>query len=517
MNFNLIRKKKIYIGNREETISSPLPSSIDELITFIKNEFGESPDIVYRRIILDTSDAPAVIIYISTLVNMETVNQQVMESIFRIESDDSQSPSEDMIDLFVLRLLPVGNIAKIDTNQELIAALLQGDTLFFIEGCFKAITINTGGSETRSIQQPDVESEVRGPKESFVENIHTNLSMIRRKINHQNLRFLSFKLGNVTNTNVSIAYLHGTTDPSLIAELKKRIDKIQADGILESLYIEEWIEDHPSSLFAQIDHTERPDRVAAMLLEGRAAILVNGSPWVLIAPAVFLQFFTSSGDYYTNHYFATFLRWIRFISFIFSLTVPSFYIALTAVHQEMIPTELALRISGNRFGVPFPAIVEALAMELTFEILREAGIRLPKVAGQAVSIVGALIIGQAAVEAGFVSATMVIVVALTAISSFAIPQYSIGMTSRLLRFPLMILAGVLGIPGITVALLALLTYMASLKSFGTPYLSPLAPFELQDMKDTVYRASWRKLAKGIHRFGQKSTQGSEFDAEERNS
>ncbi|GEC91517.1 spore germination protein [Brevibacillus brevis] len=515
MSFHYFRKRKIRIANKPESVSSPIPSSVKDLLAFMKTAFGESPDIVFREFILGVTNTPAAIVFIRTLVNTDTINNQVMEAALRIRKEDSFTPHADLLDELTQRLLPVGNVTKISSTQELTVALLHGNTLLFMEGYSTAIEISTSGAEERSISDPNVEHEVRGPRESFVENMQTNMSMVRRKINNQNLRFLSFKLGNVTHTDVCIAYVHGIADPSLIVEIKQRMDKIEVDGLLESLYVEEWIEDHPASLFAQIDHTERPDRVAAMLLEGRAAIIINGSPWVLIVPTVFLQFFTSSGDYYINHYFSSFLRWIRFVAFVFALTIPSFYIALITMHQEMIPTPLALRIAGDRSGVPFPAIVEALAMELSFEILREAGIRLPKVAGQAVSIVGALIIGEAAVQAGIVSPIMVIVVALTGISSFAIPQFSLGMTARLLRFPLMLLASIAGIPGITVALLTLLTYLASLKSFGVPYLSPLAPFVAQDMKDSLFRASWRKLAKGIHSFGKNTGQGiSEFDAED---
>ncbi|WP_139487887.1 spore germination protein [Brevibacillus dissolubilis] len=516
MNSRILRNRKVRLGKNKAESQVALPASIDELISFIKAQFGESNDIVYRDLILGVSTIRAVVVYIGTLAKTDIINTQIMESVFRMDHVDNPAAEEDLMDFYALRLLPVGNISKIGSEQELIEVLLGGDTIFFMDGYSTAIAISTEGSKQRAILEPEVEHEVRGPRESFVENIYTNMAMIRRIINNQNLRFLSFKLGDMTNTEVTVTYLYGHADPEIVAEIKKRLDRIQLDGMLESLYVEEWIEDHPNSVFAQIDHTERPDRVAAMLLEGRVAIMVNGSPWVLIVPTLFVQFFTSSGDYYTHYYFATFIRWIRFVAFVFAMIVPAFYIALITMHQEMIPTPLALRIAGDRSGVPFPAIVEALIMELAFEILREAGIRLPKVAGQAVSIVGALVIGEAAVQAGIVSPVMVIVVAVTGISSFAIPQFSLGMTTRILRFPLMILASIAGIPGITIALLVILTYMASLKSFGVPYLSPVAPFVRKDVHDTFFRAPWKKLSKGKHLFGRenKVEQGSEFETEE---
>jgi len=242
--------------------------------------------------------------------------------------------------------------------------------------------------------------------------------------------------------------------------------------------------------FPQIVHTERPDRVAAGLLQGRVAILTDGTPFVLLVPGEFVTFLTSPEDYYERYMLGTFIRWVRMAAFIISLVLPSLYIAITTFHSEMIPTRLLISITSYRQGLPFPTLAEALAMEFTFEILREAGVRLPRSIGQAVSIVGALVIGQSAVQAGIVSPLMVIIVAFTGIASFSFPSYNLGITIRLLRFPLMLLAGLLGLFGVMFGIIMITIHMASIRSLGVPYLASVAPVHLSDLKDVLVRAPW---------------------------
>ena len=301
------------------------------------------------------------------------------------------------------------------------------------------------------------------------------------------------KIGTYSGTDIAIAYIDGLVDPEVLQEVKKRLGQIKIDGILESGYIEELIEDNPYSPFPQIEHTERPDKVAGALLEGRIAIITDGTPLALIVPVVFWGFLQASEDYYERYMFSSFARMLRVLSALIALIGPAVYIAVTTYHQEMLPTGLLLSIAAQREGVPFPAVVEAFLLEFAFEVLREGGIRLPRPVGQAISIVGALVVGQAAVQAGLVSAAMVIVVALTGIASFTIPAFSMGMTFRLLRFPIMIAASVLGFYGVMLGLLVILTHMCSLRSFGVPYLSPVAPLHYQELKDIPIRSPWWRM------------------------
>lgn len=359
-----------------------------------------------------------------------------------------------------------------------------------IDGYSKALVASTRGWEARDVSDPVTEGVVRGPREGFTENLRTNTSLIRRRIRNPKLKIETLRIGAVTRTEVVVAYIEGTADSSVVKEVHERLSRIDTDAILESGYLEEFIEDSPFSPFPQIEHTERPDKIAAALVEGRVVILTDGTPFVLIVPTVFFQFLQSSEDYYERYLLGTAIRWIRFMAFLFALLLPSLYIALTTIHQEMIPTNLALSLAGAREGVPFPAFVEALMMEIAFELLREAGLRLPRPVGQAVSIVGALIIGESAVRAGIVSPVMVIIVALTGIASFSVPAFNLAITLRLLRFPMMMIAAVMGVPGMAMAVLVIVTHLADLRSFGVPYLSPVAPASYRDWKDVVVRAPW---------------------------
>jgi spore germination protein KA len=351
----------------------------------------------------------------------------------------------------------------------------------------KGFAIGMKGGKDRGVQEATSENTVRGPKEAFAESLRTNTALLRRKINDQNLWFETKKIGSVTKTNVTIAYINGIVNEKVVEEVRRRLDRIEIDGILETGYVEELIQDETYTPFPTIFNTERPDVTAANLLEGRVAIFVNGSPHALLVPSLFIQFFQTAEDYYQRADIVSLLRILRFIGFFIALLGPSLYIAITTFHQEMLPTPLLINIAAQREGVPFPAFIEALMMEITFEILREAGLRMPKTIGQALSIVGTLVIGTAAVDAGIVSAAMVIVVAITAISSFMVSSFNLAISVRMLRFIFMGLAASFGLFGIIVCLIALSIHLCSLRSFGVPYMAPLAPFNLADQKDVLFR------------------------------
>lgn len=367
---------------------------------------------------------------------------------------------------------------------------MLGNALIFADGHDEALICSTQGGEQRSIQEPSTQASFRGPRQGFTESLQTNISMIRRYIKNPNLWVEKMKKGSVTNTDIALMYIQGICDEKVLKEVKQRLEKIDIDSILESGYIEQLIEDETFTTFPTMYHTERPDVVAGNLLEGRFAIIVDGTPFVLIAPALFVQFFQSVEDYYSRFDIATSIRILRVLVFFISLVAPAVYVAATTFHQEMIPTELLVVIAAQRESVPFPAVVEALTMEVSFEILREAGFRLPRVVGSAVSIVGALVIGEAAVQAGIVSPAMVIIVALTAIASFATPAFAMAISARLIRFIFLIASAVMGFYGLILGIIMMFVHLCSLRSFGVPYMSPLAPFSSQGVKDTLFRVPW---------------------------
>lgn len=318
-----------------------------------------------------------------------------------------------------------------------------------------------------------------------------NMSLLRKRLKTPALKIHTRNMGDRTNTSISLVYMEGIIDPKLVKEVETRLGDLKLRDVLESQYIEEGIVDQRYSPFPQMIATERPDVVVSNLLEGRFAILVDGTPFTLIAPVTIFSMLQSSEDYYQNVFMSVFVRWLRYIFFVLSMLLPSAYVAITTFHQEMIPTVLLLSIARAREEIPFPALVEALIMEIAFEALREAGVRLPKQVGSAVSIVGALIIGQAATSAGIVSAPMIIIVAITGIASFMIPRYAASIATRLLRFPMMFLAGTLGLTGVMLGVILVVIHLSSLRSFGTPYLSPVAPTMAKELKDVWWRPSPR--------------------------
>ncbi|ANE48902.1 membrane protein [Paenibacillus swuensis] len=430
----------------------------------------------------------ALAVFIDGLVSSQQVNA-ALEAIMILEGD------EPTIEKLAERSIPSGQMKTSSNYSEFLLAVLGGDTGILLEGDSSVLLLGLRGPSTRSVAEPETESVVRGPREGFIENLRTNTSMVRRKLKTPHLKMKALVLGKQTNTNIVISYLDQIADQAVVEEVEKRLQKIDIDAILESAYVEELIEDSVYSPFPQVQITERPDTVAASLLEGRVAIFVDGTPFVLIVPTVFWQYMQASEDYYERFWVTSLVRLLRYFLLVLSLTTPALYVAVTTFHQDLLPTSLMLSIAAAREAIPFPAVIEALLMEIIFESLREAGVRLPKAVGSALGILGALVIGQAAVTAGIVSAPVVIVVSLTGIASFAIPRYNAAIAVRMLRFPLMFLGATFGMYGILLGIFFMLGHMANLRSFGIPYLSPAAPLTLRDMKDTLVRAPLHLLNK----------------------
>jgi hypothetical protein len=352
----------------------------------------------------------------------------------------------------------------------------------------QALYFNLRKIEHRSIEQPQTEQVIRGSRDGFIENLQSNLSLLRYRLQTPDFRVVTAPLGVRTRSKVAVCYIEGIADPGLVQKVMKRLSAINVDGILDSGYIEQFIEDHPLSPFPQVQPTERPDKSIASLLEGRVIILVDGSPFCLIVPALFNQFFQTTDDYTERFIVGSLLRMIRLIALLFSLFFPALYVSIISFNPELLPTEFAVAITGARAGVPFPAVLEVLIMEVFMEVLREATIRLPQMIGGALSIVGVLVIGQAAVAAGLASPTTVVVVAITTIGSFATPAYNAAISSRMLRFPLIILAGCFGLYGVMLGTIVIVNHLLFLESFGVPYMTPFVPTIWKDLKDSIVRA-----------------------------
>lgn len=482
------------ISQREADLKrTSLHSELKKNIQVIKEFTGNSYDL---NIILHQAGPEKVeyaVIYIDGMTEKETVNE--LMHIIQVETFKTgiQGVHKNAIYETVKNRLLTGEIKETESLESLFESIFLGYTALIFDGTAKAILNETRGWPIRPLIEPEAETGIRGPREGFVENIRVNTSLIRRRIRTPNLWFESMLVGELTKTEVVFAYIKGLVGEEILGELRSRLGRIDIDGVLESGTVEEFIRDAPYSLFPTILRTERPDRVAAALLEGRVALFTDGTPFVLILPADFLMFLQAPDDFNEVWPIGSFIRLLRVISFLISIFLPGIYIAVLNFHTELLPTSLLLRIQQTREGVPFPAVGEMIIMEVIFEILREAGIRLPRYIGPAISIVGALILGEAAIRAGIVSPGVVIIVALTAIASFSSPSFSLAITARMLRFGVIVAGALLGLLGVQFILLILIIHLVSLRSFGYPYMAPYGPFIWRDMNINVRGFWWRQL------------------------
>lgn len=485
---NLTKIDKAKHDNSNKIENEPILSSLKVNLENLRKILNNSNDIVFREFCFGQNrQESGALIYISGMVDNDTIHKAILKPLMY----DSLLLSQDTllnlnnIDIIIKNILTVSNMIKISLLNDLLNYVFAGSAVLLVNGTNEALVINIKKLKSRDVEEPPTESVVRGPRDGFTEDISTNIALLRRKIKDSELCLETLKIGDKTKTDVCIAYEKNIADPKLIDEIRTRLQRIHIDGIFESGNIEQLIEDAPLSIFSTVNNTEKPDRVAAKILEGRAAIFVDGTPFVLTVPMLFIESFQSTEDYYSRTIYSSFIRLLRFIAFIISVLTPSAYVAFTVFHQELIPTQLLISIEAGHKLVPFPAFWEAALVLFLFDILREAGLRLPKPIGSAVSIVGALVIGQSSVSAGLISPIMVIVVATTAISSFVVPSQNDAIT--LLRYIYLILAALSGGFGLLLGILINLIYLASLRSFGVPYFWPISPLSFRSLKDTFIR------------------------------
>ena len=483
-----LKPEDVLVQLDKEQVVGKLAANVER----IRQIMGQPHDLVVRQ--LKLPQAEVALIYLSGLVDRISI-EKILDALLleRPQVEKAGIVLGGNLQKWQQSGMPIGQVRQEQTMGGVIRGLLAGKAILIADKCKEGLLLETQKWEERQVSEPEVESAVRGPREGFVENINVNLSLIRRRLRHPNLRVERQIIGDLSNTQVMILYIEGLAPKSVLEELRSRLGRIKLDGVLESNYLEELIADAPFSVFPQVDATERPDRVTAGLLEGRVALLTDGTPFALKLPMVFINYLQAVEDYYQNWILAFWLRLLRLLSLLIALLLPAVYVALTTYHQEMLPTSLAVSLAIQREHVPYPAVVEALVMQIIFEILVEAGLRLPKTLGQAVSIVGALVIGEAAVRAGLISEAMVIVVSATAISSFLFPAYSLSLVIRLLRIPMIILSASLGLFGIFVGIMLVLIHLVNLRSFGVPYLTGIAPFVSQSQRDIIMRAPWWKM------------------------
>lgn len=460
-------------------------------IAYLEARIGSSNDVVFREFVIPLSTpVRAVLVFVDGLVNGNAINEYILLALTTFEGTDAawardrRNLAENIKD----HVLTINEVSIQTQWTPVITAILSGESALLLEGEDRALICNTRGWERRGIEEPTTESAVRGPRVGFNEVLRSNTAQVRRWIRDPDLRVKGIKLGVRTQTDVALVYLESIANPDLVTEVEARLRKIDIDSVVESAYLQEYIEDRPYSLFPTVQVTERVDRVVAALLEGKVAVLVDNTPFALIMPITFWQLYYSAEDYYHRWPLTILIRMIRFLAFFFSLYLPAIFIALAVHNPELIPFNLAIKIAGTREGTPFPVFLETLFMEIAIEILREASVRLPGPFGQTIGIVGGFILGDTAVRAGLISPIMTIIVALTAISSFTAPSFGVAITMRILRFPLMLIGQIGGLYGLSLATILLLINMAGIRSFGVPFLSPVVPLNLSDLKDFLFVA-----------------------------
>ncbi|MBD1382201.1 spore germination protein [Metabacillus arenae] len=485
-------QEQIKNENLNNTQNQQLTSDIDYNLQVIKDKIGFNSDVTIRTIHIGQRNMRASIIYVDGLANQDLINEHILKPLMlhSFEKDTTELWPADhsgFKEYLKNHVLSISAISEVNTFEDLISQVLSGATVLLIDGFACNLVLNTQGWKTRGIEEPPTETVVRGPRIGFTETLKDNTAYLRRFTLDPNLTILNYQVGKRTKKKLIITYIKDIANPELVNEVKRRIEKIDMDDVPESGSLEQLIEDNFLSPFPQLQSTERPDRVIGALNEGRVAILLDGTPFALIAPVTFSMFIQSQEDYYIRWIPASLTRMLRFFATFLSLFLPAIYISFVSFHQGLIPSKLAFSIAGTRTGVPFPTLIEALIMEISIEILREAGLRLPKTIGQAVGIVGGLVIGEAAVQAGIVSPIMVIVVSITAISSFVLPGYPIGLTLRWLRFVVMFFAATMGLYGVILFFLLLIIHLSKHKSFGVPYIGPAEPSSLSDLKDFLVR------------------------------
>jgi spore germination protein KA len=457
---------------------------------------GSNSDFMSRALLVrDKAEIPATLAYIDGLVDSKIISQEILKPLAQDEQFDSCSNEAE-----AARLISMGKIyttdVKVRTNlKDLIDDLLTGATAIIFNSEKTAFTFEAKVPVTRSINEPTGESVIKGSKDSFIEDLRTNTALVRKKIRSPYLTIEELTLGKQTRTSFAIVYMSNITNGKLLEEVRRRLKAIDTDRVLTPGIIEEYLNDSKYSTFPELLYTERPDRFCVGVTDGRVGIIINGLPLTYIVPGTLLQYIQAPDDYSYHFLIGSALRAIRFISMFITLVTPGFYICITTFHPEMLPAELAFSIVASKEGVPFPMFVEVLILLVAFEILLEAGLRLPKAIGQTVSIVGALVVGQAAVEAKLVSPATVIIIAITVIAGFTMPTQDFSNALRLWRFFLVVYSNFIGIFGLTFGMIFLLFHWCKMESFGVPYLDPFVANEDEQLQDTIFRFHVKSMKK----------------------
>jgi spore germination protein len=481
-------------------------ANLKENIDYISKCFERCADVVQKQIFINQGQYPIYVVYMDSMIDSDLVENNILKTlVFYFEKNQvcpkvntkggtekeiEAEKQENLLSYIEQHAMLTANVSMVSGFDSIITDIMAGKTAIFGAACDKALMIDGKGYPKRGVDEAQSEVSVRGAKDSFNESLRTNTILIRRRIRDTKLKTEQIKIGRRTQTDIAIMYMDDLVRSEILDEILKELKSFEVDGMFDSGSLEQYMGRRWYSPFPVFQATQRPDKASSALLEGRVVLVVDNSPTVIMAPATLNCFFQASDDYYYRWGIASFTRCLRYVAALIAMGFPGFYVAVATFHPEIFPTSLLLTVAASRRGVPFPLVVEIILMELAFELLREAGIRLPGPMGSALSIVGGLIVGQAAVDANIVSPVVVIVVALTALASFAVPNDNFASAFRLLKFGLIVVGAVAGLPGFVLGLLVILTHLASLESYGIPYLSPYALSSVEpaeEFKDSILR------------------------------
>jgi spore germination protein KA len=483
------KKEKSNAAVKQQTESTrKLEASLDANIRLFKEIFTHDDTLVISEFTSRSlQSSHFCIFYMDGMINTTTVNEHIIAPLVGYQPGREISSKNLILDCKE-RIMSAGNSAVESDLNKLLDAVLYGDTLLLIDGFDTAIVIDTKGFKTRDVSDPESAKLNRGPREGFTESILTNITLIRRRLKSPKLKFKFRNIGELSQTKVCVSYIDGVAQEMIIEELERRLDAIKIDGILDSGYIQELIRDAPFSPFETVGHSERPDVVASRLLEGRVAVFVDGSPFILTVPFVFIENLQAGEDYYNNYIFSSINRMIRITGTIVSGSIPALYVAVTTFHQEMLPTPLLISIAASRISVPFPTVFSMIFMLLIFDTLREAGTRMPTTIGQAINIVGTLVLGQAVIEAKLVSAPIIIITAISGITTLL--NYNLIGPNMLVKYLMLVASAIIGVYGFLFIVILLIYHLVSIRSFGIPYMLNMTSVRNYNSQDIWIRVPW---------------------------
>lgn len=469
-----------------------MKTDLIENMTYLHGKFDGCVDFVVRE--LTVCGKKGVMITIDNMIDKVVLNQSVITPLTEAKAPMNIGSGSDALFSFLRDdILSMSDQHEVFSYEDLIAVLMGGYAVFILDGVGKALAFGVQGFKFRSIDEPNTDKALRGSREGFVEPLRINLMLVRRRLKSPDLKFEIFTLGSESKTEVCLCYIKGMVSDSMLSDVRHRLHSIDMDTVLGSGYIQHYFQDETFSLFSTVGTTERPDTFCGRLNEGRIGIIVDNTPYALNMPYLFIENFQNMDDYTVGPYYATFTRILKYIAFFTSVLLPGLYVAIGSFHQALIPSQLLYMLAQSEESTPFPLVLEAILMQVIYEMVREAGVRLPKQIGFAISLVGALLVGQAAVSANIIGAPMVIIVALTATTSLIIPTlYEPGV---IMRFAFIVLAGMAGLYGIALGIAFLAIHLCSLKSYEVPFTAPFSPFNVYSMRDVILRVPWKQLAK----------------------